>query len=483
MKLGISTAQFVRIRDVLIFWIVVFDMNTEQQTFQFPPNFAWGTATSSYQIEGATNTDGRTPSVWDTFCNEVGRIADGKSGNRTCDHFHRYKEDVALMKETGLNAYRFSISWNRIFPEPGNKPNQKGIDFYNRLTDELLANDIQPYATLFHWDLPQSLEDRIGGWKSREIADYFAEYASMIGNELGDRVKHFFTINEFLCFTDLGYKTGQFAPGLKCDFKTVNQVRHNAMLAHGRGVLALRDACPSDCKVGLAENISTTVPVFETDENIQAAKKAYLEHYSFFIRVILEGRYSDKYLARPDAPTIEDGDMETISSPIDFVGINSYSPIRIKSIDSDPGWESISDHDGKPAANSPWHRMGPEVIYWGPRWLNEIWGVKEIVISENGCYDTLGPNEQGEVLDHDRVRYLEEHLKAAERAIKEGYPLKGYFAWSLLDNFEWTEGYEKRFGLHFVDFESQKRIPKLSAEFYKDFILKNQAVGSDTKMS
>ncbi|MDA1066315.1 MAG: GH1 family beta-glucosidase [Verrucomicrobia bacterium] len=483
MKPGISAAQFVKIRDVLLFWINVIDMKTEQQAFQFPPDFAWGTASSSYQVEGAIDAAGRTPSVWDRFCNQPGNIADGSSGDRACDHFHRYKEDVALMKETGLNAYRFSISWNRIFPELGSKPNQAGLDFYGRLVDELLANDIQPYATLFHWDLPQWLEDHIGGWRSREIADYFAEYASTIGSALGDRVKHFFTINEFLCFTDLGYKTGQFAPGLKCDLRTVNQVRHNAMLAHGKGVLALRDACPSECKVGLAENISTTIPVSETNEYIQAAKKAYLDKYSFFIRVILEGKYRNKYLEQPDAPTIENGDMETISSPLDFVGINSYSPVRIKAIGSEPGWESISDQDGKPAANSPWHQMGPEVIYWGPRWLNEIWGVKEIVISENGCYDSLMPNELGEVLDHDRVRYLQEHLKAAERAIQEGYPLKGYFAWSLMDNFEWTEGYEKRFGLYFVDFESQKRIPKLSAQFYKDYILKNQVVGSDNNLS
>lgn len=446
------------------------------KAYQFPPDFIWGAATASYQIEGAVEEDGRKPSVWDELCKQPGRIAGGASGKLACDHYHRYREDVALMKELGLKAYRFSIAWPRIFPDGHGKPNPKGLDFYDRLVDELLAKDIQPFATLFHWDLPLALEKEYGGWRSRDIVKHFTDYAVTVGEALGDRVKHFFTINEFLCFTDLGYKSGDFAPGIQCDAKTVNDVRHNAMLAHGSAVRALRAACPSDCKIGLAENVSTTVPVIETEANILAAKKAYLEKYSFYLRVLMEGRYQEQHLAGPDAPTIHEGDMEVISTPVDLVGINSYSPVRVKATDDELGWSSIPDIDGQEAGNSPWHTPGPEVIYWSTRWLKEIWDVKEVVISENGCYGLSDLADKGQRMDHERVRYLRQHLIAAQRTVSEGYPLKGYFAWSLMDNFEWLHGYEKRFGLLHIDYESQKRTPKLSAQFYKEVISQNRVV-------
>lgn len=451
-------------------------MSSIPPAYPFPADFVWGAATSSYQIEGAVNADGRKPSIWDTFSHTPGKTHGGDTGDRACEHYTRYKDDVALMKELGLKAYRFSLSWSRIFPDGGGQLNPRGLDFYSRLVEELLENDIQPYVTLFHWDLPQALEDEIGGWRSRQIANYFADYATAVGSALGDRVKNFFTINEFLCFTDLGYRDGSFAPGLRCDARTVNEVRHNAMLAHGRGVQALRESCPSDCRIGLAENIFTTVPFTETEANIAAAKQAYLDEYAFYIRVIMEGRYQESHMDSADAPTVLDGDLEIISSPVDLVGINSYSPVRIRAADTLSGWESIPEQDGTPASNSPWFAVGPEVVYWGPRWLHELWGVEEIVISENGTYGIESLDEADSVRDHHRVDFLRQHLKAASRCVAEGYPLKGYFQWSLLDNFEWAEGYEKRFGLYFVDYATQQRLPKLSAQFYQDVIRENRVV-------
>ncbi|MCB1122911.1 MAG: family 1 glycosylhydrolase, partial [Verrucomicrobiae bacterium] len=418
----------------------------------------------------------RKASVWDTFSLIPGRIAHEDRADSACEHYTRFREDVTLMKELGLRAYRFSIAWPRVIPEGIGPINSKGLDFYNRLADELLAQDIEPYVTLFHWDLPQALEDKIGGWRSRAIADHFADYATVVGKALGDRVKHFFTINEFQCFTDLGYGEGVFAPGLTCDRQTVNQARHNAMLAHGKAVQALRNVCPKDCRIGLAENVMTTVPAFESEENIAAAKSAFLEEYSFFLRTIMEGHYQDKYLADLDAPVLEERDLAIIGSPLDFVGLNSYSPVRILADESEQGWTSLPDRDGKAAGNSPDHESGPEVIYWGTRWLNEIWKVKEVVISENGCPDQLEPDETGEIDDTRRTNYLRQHLISAHRAVAEGYPLRGYFAWSLMDNFEWIHGYQKRFGLYHVDFNSQKRTPKLSAKFYREVIRQNRVV-------
>lgn len=446
------------------------------KAYAFPDGFTWGAATAAFQIEGAARIDGRKPSVWDALCDRPGRIRADHTGEVACDHYHRYRDDVRLMADLGLQAYRFSLSWPRILPDGDGTPNAKGLDFYDRLVDALLAAGVTPYVTLFHWDLPQALEERFGGWRSRETALRFGEYAGVAGKLLGDRVKHFFTINEFLCFTDLGYGGGGFAPGLSVDAATLNAVRHNALLAHGLGVKALRGACPGDCRIGLAENISTTVPVVETEANIEAARRAFHERFSFFLRTVLEGAYPESHLQGPDAPKVEAGDLETIGASIDLVGINSYSPVRVRAADNESGWEALPDPDTRSVGNNPWSSMGPEVIYWGPRWLHELWGVDDVVFSENGCPQPDRPDTNGEVHDIKRVTFLRQHLQAAHRCVAEGYPLRGYFFWSLMDNFEWLYGYTERFGLFYVNFTTQERIPKLSAQYYREVIRQNRVV-------
>ena len=441
-------------------------------SLSYPKGFLWGCATAAYQIEGGARDDGRGPSVWDTFSRTPGKTNRGETGDMADDSYHLYKEDVKLLKNLGVSIYRMSISWSRVFPNGTGQPNAKGLDYYNRVVDELLANNITPYITMFHWDLPQALP---GGWQSRDTSKAFADYAGFMAKNLGDRVHHFMTTNEFICFTDSGYKTGQFAPGLKLGDAAVNQVRHHGILAHGLGVQAIRANAQSGTQVGLAENAVVVCPVLETPEHIEAAQKATRDQNAPFLTTVLDGKYPDNYLAREkgNAPKVEEGDMKAIGSPVDFVGLNIYVPLYARADGSTHGYAMEPMPTSYPHMASPWLTLGPECIYWGVRNVCDIWKVPAIYITENGTSsdDVLTP--AGRVEDVDRVMYLRNHLTHLHRAVAEEYPVKGYFLWSLLDNFEWADGYSKRFGIHYVDFKTQKRTPKLSAEWYREVIAKN----------
>ena len=445
---------------------------------RFPANFLWGCATASYQIEGGATEDGRKPSVWDTFSKTPGRVANGDTGDVADDSYHRYKEDIALLKDLGVKTYRMSVAWPRIFPDGTGQPNEKGVDYYNRAIDELLTAGIDPYVTLFHWDLPQALEDRWGGWESRDTSKAYADYAAYIGGRLSDRVHHFCTINEFSCFTDDGYASGQKAPGKRLPAGRVNQIRHNGVLAHGMGVRALRAATRPGTKIGLAENARLCVPAIETSEHIAAARKAMRELNAPFLTAVLEGSYLDAYLQRcgANAPKFSAEDMGLIGSPLDFVGLNAYTPTYVAASTGGEGYMVLPRPASYPRMASSWLVIGPEIAYWAPRHLAEIWGVKDVFITENGCSSDDVVTPEGHVYDTDRVMYLRNHLTHAHRAVAEGWPLRGYFLWSLLDNFEWADGYTKRFGIVFVDYATQKRIPKLSASFYREVIRRNEVV-------
>ncbi len=444
----------------------------------FPRAFLWGTATAAYQVEGAASEDGRLPSVWDTFSHTPGKTAGGATGDVANDHYHLYKGDVQLMKALGVKAYRFSIAWPRVFPAGDGQPNPKGLDFYNRLVDELVANGIQPFATLYHWDLPQSLQTRVGGWESRDTSKAFAEYAGYVAKRLSDRVKHIFTINEFGAFVELGYRVGIHAPGLKLPAGRFNQTRHHAVLGHGLAVQAIRANAAPGTKVGLAENMTICVPVIESKPHIEAAVRATREVNAPYMTVIQEGKYTDAYLsnAGADAPKFTPEDLKIISSPLDFVGINIYTPMYVRADANRLGFTSVPHPASFPHMLSPWLFIGPEALYWGPRHAANIWKVKEIYITENGCSSSDVPAADGKVYDTDRIMYLRNYLTQLQRATSEGVPVRGYFLWSLMDNFEWADGYSNRFGIHYVDYATQKRTPKLSADFYREVIAHNAVV-------
>jgi beta-glucosidase len=444
----------------------------------FPRGFLWGTATSAYQIEGAWNEDGKGESIWDRFAHTPGKIRNGDTGDIALDHYHRYKEDVRSIKSLGAKSYRFSISWPRIFPQGTGQPNLKGLDFYERLTDELLANGIAPFATLYHWDLPQALEDNVGGWESRDTAIAFADYAGYVSGKLSDRIKHFFTINEFTTFVEAGYGGRQFAPGLTLPPARLNQVRHHAVLGHGLAVEAIRAHAKPGTKIGLAENIAACVPVIETPENIAAAERATRELNADYLTVILEGRYSEAFLssAGADAPKFTAEDMKVIATPLDFVGINIYSPQYVRAIAAAPGYEIVPFDKSHPRMASSWQFIGPEALYWAPRHVHKIWNVKEIFISENGCGTADDPAANGMVYDSDRIMFLRSYLTMLQRATSEEVPVRGYFVWSLFDNFEWADGYATRFGVIHVDYATLKRTPKLSASYYAEVIRRNAVV-------
>ncbi len=439
---------------------------------QFPDGFLWGCATSAYQIEGAVAADGRGQTIWDTFAHTPGKTHQGQTGDIADDSYHRFAQDVKLLKELGAKTYRFSIAWARIFPLGTGKPNDKGVAYYDRLVDELLSNDIVPYATLFHWDLPQALR---GGWQARDTAKAFADYAGFVAMRLSDRVRHFMTTNEIVCFTDLSYKIGQFAPGLKLADAAVNQIRHHALLAHGLGVQAIRAGAIAGTQVGFAENPKVYVPVIETTEHIEAAKRACRLENAPFITTVLEGKYPDEYLEREaaNAPKIEPGDMDIIGSPLDFVGLNVYQPEYARADGSKAGYVVDRRPSSYPRMASPWLFVGPEAMYWAVRSVTELWNPKTIYITENGCSAEDYQDAAGRIEDTDRVMFLRNYLTHLHRAMLENYPVKGYFLWSLMDNFEWADGYGKRFGIYHVDFKTQKRTPKRSAFWYREVIARN----------
>ena len=456
---------------------------------EFPKGFLWGTATSAYQIEGAWNEDGKGLSIWDTFAHTPGNIRDGSTGDVANDHYHRYKEDVALMKDIGANAYRFSIAWPRIFPQGTGTPNAKGLDFYNRLVDELVAAGIAPFPTLYHWDLPQALQDK-GGWQSRDTVKAFADYAGYMAEKLSDRVHHFFTINEFRSFVDAGhhgYKTNvpggtmtiSIAPGLRLSPGELNQVRHHAVLGHGMAVQAIRAKGKPGTKVGPAEVILCAVPLIEAPEHIKAAEAATREANAPFLTVMLEGKYTDAYLkeAGKDAPKFTDEDLKIIASPLDFVGINVYKPEwYVLASDQAPGWREIPYAKGHPKMFNQWLTFGPEAMYWAPKFVQSLWSAKEIFITENGCASDDVFTDDGKVYDTDRIMFLRAYLTQLQRATAAGVPVKGYFQWSMMDNFEWNAGFGNRFGIVYVDFQTQKRTPKLSAAWFREATTRNRVM-------
>ena len=452
----------------------------------FPATFWWGAATAAYQLEGAVAEDGRKPSIWDTFSHTAGKIVNGDTGDVACDHYHRYKDDVRLMADLGVRHYRFSIAWPRVIPDGRGSVNEKGVDFYKRLVDELLAHGITPHATLYHWDLPQALQDRYRGWESREVVDDFAAYATAVVKRLGDRVTHWMTLNEILTFTMVGYGVGApapHAPGRALGRpKDRWQVVHNALLAHGRGCQAIRAASPGPCTVAIAENYSSFVPVIETPEHIEAARLAFTrtEANGAIITPLLTGQYDAFWLEQrgAEAPEIRAGDMETIHQPLDRLGFNCYTGSYVRAAATPAGFEVLPMFDGYPRMALPWLTFVPESIYWGIRLLRDALGngTLPIFISENGCADSGPTGGASEAQDIDRVMYLRSYLRQVQRAVTEGYPVVGYFPWSLMDNFEWAEGYTKRFGMVHVDYATQKRTPKLSYRWFQQVIREHTVV-------
>jgi len=440
----------------------------------FPQNFLWGAATAAYQVEGAVHEGGRGRTIWGTFSHTPGTTFRGETGDVADDFYHLFPNDIRLMKEMGLKAFRFSVAWSRIFPNGTGKPNQAGIDFYNRLVDALMGAGVAPYCTLYHWDLPQELQDR-GGWENRDTATAFADYAGFTAGILSDRVKHFMTMNEMRSFVELGYGQGVHAPGLKLGAKRLAQLTHYVVLAHGLSVQSIRAHSKAGVHVGIADNVQACTPIIETPDHIEAARRAMRQQNAMFLTVLEEGRYTDSYLQKlgTNVPRFTAEEMDIIKTPMDFVGLNIYQPTYVRADNSVNGFEIVSSPPSFPHMDSAWLYVGPEVLYWAPRLVHELWKVKTLYITENGASsdDEIAPD--GQIYDSDRIMYLRNYMTQLRRATSEGIPVKGYFLWSLLDNFEWADGYKKRFGIVYVDFNTQKRTPKLSATYYKEVIRTN----------
>lgn len=440
----------------------------------FPKGFLWGSATASYQVEGAVKEDGRGQSIWDTFSHTPGKTFNGDTGDVATDSYHRYKEDIALMKELGLTTCRFSVAWPRIFPNGTGQANQKGIDHYRRFVEALREAGIQPFCTMYHWDLPQALEDK-GGWQSRDTSKAFADYCGYTAGKLSDLIQNWMTMNEMSSFINIGYREGRHAPGLKLGRQAHAQAAHFALLGHGLAVQAIRASAGKGARVGSAESVESVVPAFNSPEQVAAARIAYVEQNSSYLTVMHTGRYTERHLRKlgADAPIFTAQDMKDISSPMDFQGLNVYTALAVRAADTPDGYEVMPKPTSYPKMASSWLTIGPEALYWSPKLAAETLGIREMYITENGCSsdDVLAAN--GEVYDTDRVMYLNAYLTQLQRAVSEGVPVKGYFLWSLLDNYEWADGYDKRFGITYVDFKTEKRTPKLSAKFYKNLIARN----------
>ena len=440
-----------------------------------PSGFLLGASTAAYQVEGGVTEGGRGRSVWDTFCDVPGRIVDGSSGAVACDHFHRYAEDVALMAELGLDAYRFSIAWPRIHPDGTGPANPAGLDFYDRLVDALLAAGVAPMATLFHWDLPQALEDS-GGWLARSTAERFAEYAATVGARLGDRVAHWIPVNEPNVVTMLGYATGRHAPGRRLMFEAL-PVAHHLLLGHGLAVGALRAAGATS--VGPANNHMPVWAATDSLEDRQAADLYDALWNRMFSEPMLRGRYPEGFAELMPGPVAED--LAVISAPLDFYGVNYYSPMRIAAPGTDLPTTDQVPTEGLPVVpvvieGYPLTGFGWPVVPDGLREvlvsLRQEYGaaLPPVFVTENGCAYDDEPDATGAVHDPDRIAYLDAHLAAVAQAVAAGVDVRGYFTWSLMDNFEWAEGYTKRFGLVHVDYATQRRTPKDSFAWYRDRI-------------
>lgn len=451
----------------------------------FSPGFVWGAATAAYQIEGAAAEGGRTPSIWDIFSHTDGRVVAGDTGDVACDHYHRMRDDVRLMAELGLRSYRFSISWPRVQPGGSGPVNPEGLDFYRRLIDELLAHGIEPWVTLYHWDLPQPLEDA-GGWPARDTAGRFADYVQLVQAALGDRVRYWTTLNEPWCSAFLGYGSGVHAPG-RSDGADAIRAGHHLMLGHGLAVQALRAARP-EAEVGVTLNLYPVTPASGTPGDAGAARRIDGLANRFFLDPILRGAYPADVLAdlRPvtDFGHVCDGDLATIATPLNLLGINYYSryvvaapvegaePQRYRWASCWPGSETIRFVTrGVPVTDMDWEIDAPGLVETLRR-VHDEYPQLPLYITENGSA-FVDAVVDGQVDDADRLAYFDAHLRAAHAAISVGVPLRGYFAWSLMDNFEWAWGYSKRFGMVYVDYDSQLRIPKSSARWYAEVIRRN----------
>jgi len=467
------------------------------RTRAFPTDFLWGAATAAYQVEGAAFDGGRTASIWDTFSRVPGRVVNGDTGDIAADHYHRFRDDVALMAGLGLGAYRFSLSWSRIQPGVQGAPNAAGLDFYSRLVDELLAKGVQPVITLYHWDLPQELEDA-GGWGNRATSERFAEYAALAAGRLGDRVELWTTLNEPWCSAFLGYASGVHAPG-RHEPVVALRAAHHLNLAHGLGTQALRAALPAGARVALTVNPAEVRPLSQAPEDLDAARRVDALQNRIFLDPVLRGSYPADLIQDTahltDWSFIEDGDLAKVHAPVDLLGVNYYNPVVVgAALD---GAEAERGVDGHGASDySPWVgseslrfvRMPGEPTAMG--WPIDASGLRDlllrihhdygpipIAITENGAafHDYVGPD--GEVRDPQRVEYLRSHLVAVHEALEAGVDVRGYFCWSLLDNFEWSYGYSKRFGVVHVDFATQRRTVKASGNWYAGVITANAVQG------
>jgi beta-glucosidase len=447
----------------------------------FPPGFTWGAATAAYQIEGATNADGRGPSVWDTFSATPGKVRGGDTGDVACDSYHRYPEDADLVRSLGLSAYRFSISWPRVFPAGDGQLNQAGLDYYKRVLDALAERGIASAATLFHWDLPQVLQDR-GGWAERDTAFRFADYAATVAAALGDRVNRWITLNEPLVVTHNGHRIGVHAPGLT-DNAVAAAVTHHLLLGHGLGTAAVRAAVPA-AEVGITLNLTPVLVDASTNGSAEVLERARRVadaiHNGTFLEPVLFGRYPQDAPAvfLPPAELVKDGDMGLIAAPIDFLGVNYYQAEHLRAGDPDnlrrgeerplPGIDGGVVHyspEGMEATAMGW-LIDPDGLYQLLLRLSADAPGLPLYITENGCAAEDYINPDGKVNDLERIKFLHLHLAAAARAARDGASLAGYYVWSLMDNFEWAYGYQKRFGIVYVDFATQQRIPKASSAFF-----------------
>ncbi len=454
-------------------------MNHYNSRSLFPGNFTWGAATAAYQIEGSWNVDGKGPSVWDDMCHRGGKIKGSSSGDNACDHYCRWQEDIGLMKAIGLGAYRMSLSWPRILPRGTGEINAAGLDFYDRLIDGLLAANITPWVTLFHWDLPLALYRR-GGWQNRDSVEWFGDYTRVVAQKFGDRVKHWITLNEPPCFSGIGQLDGVHAPGDMLSFPSFLTIAHHVLMAHGHSVQVLRAECSNDVQIGFAITGNARVPDTETPENIEAAKSHLFRirrrsqwNITWWMDPVYLGHYpaDGLELFKEDMPEISDEDMTLISQPLDFSGYNGYTADRV--IASPSGPVELKPKDGHAQGFLGWVRLEPDTLYWISRFFHERYGKLPLVVTENGLPTTDWVSLDGKVHDPQRIDYTARYLKGIVRANREGYTVSGYFHWSLMDNFEWAEGYHARFGLIHVNYETQKRTLKDSAHWYRNVIETN----------
>ena len=439
----------------------------------FPKEFLWGATTASYQIEGAAFEDGKGESIWDRFAHTPGRISDGTNGDVGCDHYHLYKDDIAIMKELGLQAYRLSISWPRIFPDGTGQPNAKGIEFYKNLLEELRANGIKTMVTLYHWDLPQTLQDK-GGWVNRQIADDFELYARHVFEQLDGLVDWWITFNEPFCSAFLGYWKGVHAPGIQ-DYSSALAASHHLLLAHGKAVRAFRETGTKG-EIGITLNMDYYYPLNDCDEDRRAAELSHAAFNAWFADPIFKGKYPeamlDFYRDKVVLPEIHESDLALISEKLDFLGLNHYfSDTNTPCPDKWPLGVK-TDFIGGDRTDMGWG-INPDGFYDLLMRLNKDYGDIPIYITENGCATRDIVNVRGEVEDHNRIDFLTRYISAAHRALKDGVNLKGYYQWSLLDNFEWSFGFSKRFGIVHVDYKTLKRTIKKSGRWYSEVIAEN----------